>query len=77
MSGIKTDEGAESRERLLAFMREHQKTMGYIPSIAAMARALGMNTTGVRWHLQKLRELGKVDYHDGAMSKSLRLRRGA
>ncbi|GAA2163149.1 hypothetical protein [Pedococcus bigeumensis] len=76
MSGIKTDEGAASRARLLTFLKWHQQEHGFIPSIAAMSRALDMNSNGIRWHLKKLREEKKVDYVDGVISRSLRLRRG-
>ena len=74
MSGVRQEVGDIHREELLAFLREHKKAKRYLPSLSVMARETGMARNTVAWHLEKLKESKMVDFEDGNMSRSLRLR---
>lgn len=71
----RTDEGRATRERLLDYLRQQQAEKGYLPPIAEMGRAMGMARNGVKWHLNILREEGKIDYDQANMSRSMKLKR--
>jgi len=73
MAGVTTDHGDQQRLSLMVFMRGFRKENGYMPSIKQIAEALGMQRTSVVWHLEMLREEGRIDYADGNMSRSLRV----
>lgn len=75
MTGVTSTHGDKQRDALMLFMRAFKHDNRYLPSIAEMASDLNMQRTAVVWHLEKLREEGRVDYVDGKMSRSLRLRR--
>jgi SOS-response transcriptional repressor LexA len=75
MSGVTTDHGDQIRLGLIMFMREFQKQNGYLPTIADMARGMDLHRTSVVWHLDMLREEGRIDYVDGHMARSLKLGR--
>lgn len=73
MSGVRSAQGDAQRYRLLAFMRGYRSRNGFHPSIAEMARALGMQRTAILWHLTMLRSEGSIDYVDGHVARSLTL----
>lgn len=73
MSGAITEAGERVRASLMNYLRTHQAREGFLPGIYEMGRELDMRPTSVKWHLQKLRDKGLVDYRDGKMSRSLRL----
>ena len=73
MTGAKTAHGDGQRYRLLEFMRGFQERSGYQPTVADMARELGMSRTSVIWHLAALRDEGAITYVDGHMARSLQL----
>ena len=72
--GSRKKSGDEAREQLVAFLREHKREHKYLPTIAVMARELGMARNTVTWHLEMLKQSKRVDFEDGNMSRSLRLR---
>jgi biotin operon repressor len=74
MTGATTTHGDKQREALMLFMRAFRDTQHYLPTIADISSGLGMARTAVVWHLEMLRDEGRVDYVDGHMSHSLRLR---
>jgi hypothetical protein len=73
MTEITATRGDKQREALMLFMREFSKQKSYLPTIADMASGLGWFRTNVVWHLEVLREEGRVDYVDGHMARSLRV----
>lgn len=73
MVGVTNDHGDANRALLLRYLTEFYRERRYMPTIAQMAAATGLQRTAVAWHLQKLREQKKLDFEDGNMSRSLRL----
>jgi SOS-response transcriptional repressor LexA len=73
MSGVPTPHGEGQRNRLLAFIPQFIDRHGYPPTIADMSAALDLSRTAVVWHLEMLRDEGKVTYVDGMMARSLQL----
>jgi Bacterial regulatory protein, arsR family len=71
--GSRTDQGAEIREELLLYMCDFREANGYTPSLADLARKMGMNRTAVIWHLSILRDEGLVQYADQHLAHSLAL----
>jgi SOS-response transcriptional repressor LexA len=72
--GVRTEAGEAVRAELLAFLRSYYKKHRYMPTQAEMTDATGIKRAAIAWHLTKLRESKKVDFEDGKMSRSLRLR---
>lgn len=73
MSGVTTTHGDKQRDALMLFMATFKDTNRYLPTIADMSSGLGMRRTAVVWHLEMLRDEGRVDYVDGHMARSLQL----
>jgi SOS-response transcriptional repressor LexA len=73
MTGITTTQGDKQRNALMLFMREFSKEKSYLPTIADMASGLGWFRTAVVWHLEVLRDEGRIDYVDGHMARSLKV----
>lgn len=73
MTGVTTTHGDKQRNALMLYMRAFRDTNRYLPTIADMATGLGMQRTAVVWHLEMLRDEGRVDYVDGHMARSLKL----
>jgi hypothetical protein len=73
MTGVPTAHGDQQRLGLIMFMREFEKQEGYLPTIADMAKGLNLHRTAVVWHLEMLRDEGRIDYVDGHMARSLKL----
>lgn len=65
--------GDRQRETLMLYMRAFSDSQHYLPTIADMASDLKMQRTAVVWHLEMLRDEGRVDYVDSHMARSLRL----
>lgn len=63
--------GDQRRKDILKFVRGYQKKNGFAPSIQQIADAVGIGKTGVRFHLDALREDGKVSWVPG-IYRSLR-----
>ena len=72
-AGTRTPEGDLVRRKMLKFMKAFQKEYGYMPVINEIAQGTGMFRNAVSFHLDRLREQGKVDFLDGMMSRTLRL----
>ena len=61
------------QQEILAFIRSHIETEGYPPTLAELARALGVKSTnGVRDHLRALERKGVIELQAGA-SRGIRL----
>jgi biotin operon repressor len=73
MTGVTTTHGDKQRNALMLFMHAFSKQKHYLPTIADMASGLGMQRTAVVWHLEMLRDEGRVDYVDGHMARSLKI----
>jgi hypothetical protein len=73
MTGVTTDHGDANRRALMLFMGGFKDSQNYLPTIADMSRGLGMHRTAVVWHLEMLRDEGRIDYVDGHMARSLRI----
>jgi len=73
MTGVKTRAGKLTREGLMTFIREFEDENHYLPNIAEMARATGIFRTAVAWHLDKLRDEGKLTFVDGNLARTFRL----
>ena len=71
--GVRTDHGGQQRDELVQYMRDFIATNHYTPTIAEMARGMGMHRTAVTWHLTVLRDEGRVHYVDGHLAHSLQL----
>jgi len=72
-----TDAGDAARQEVLTFLQTFRDERGYLPLINEIARGTQMYRNNVKFHLERLRELGKVDFvsdtdesHDS--SKTLR-----
>lgn len=74
MAGSRTESGEAQREGLLAYIRTYYRQHKYMPQVLEMVEATGMGRASVAWHLTKLRESRKVDFEDGMMARTLRLR---
>lgn len=74
MTGVTTTHGDKQRNALMFYMRAFRDKQHYLPTIADMASGLNMQRTAVVWHLEMLRDEGRVDYVDGHMARSLKLR---
>ena len=73
MTGVTTTHGDKQREALMLYMRTFRDVNRYMPTIANMASDLNMQRTAVVWHLDMLRDEGRIDYVDGHMARSLKL----
>lgn len=71
--GVQTEQGHDVRHRLYIYLVEQQLEHGYLPTITEMGRAFNMRPTGIKWHLEKLEEQGKVSFDPAKMSRSLRV----
>ena len=74
--GVMTDEGREQRARLVQYLRDHQRSKGYLPSVREMCEELGATRPTIMWHLDKLRDQGFVSYTNGHIARSLRVAKG-
>jgi repressor LexA len=54
------EQGKQRRKAIIAYVRTYQKDYGYSPSVREIAAEVGISPTGVRHHLQLLREAGKI-----------------
>lgn len=71
--GYKTSHGAETRQMIYDWIKAYKAEHGYMPTIQEVVKGTGMWRNGVNWHLQKLREEGRVKFEDGRMARTLRL----
>ena len=65
-------QGIDRRRAILRYVKKHQKSQGFAPSIQEIAENVEVTKTAVRHHLDVLREEGWVSWQDGKY-RSLKL----
>lgn len=72
--GYKTSHGADTRQQILDWIKAFKDEHGYMPTIKEVSEGTGLWRNGIVWHLEKLREEGRVKFEDGKMARTLRFR---
>lgn len=72
MAGKPQTQGDLQRTKVLAYLKHFHKRHGYMPSLKEVSQATEVPRSTLAWHLDMLRDEGKVDFDDGLMARSLR-----